>query len=483
MRFLGRSLVGLFLLALTAGLLAWAVQISLAAIDARDAEERGGPPARERVLAANVVTATPETIVPVLTTFGEVLARRVLEVRAPSGGRIVDLAEGFEDGGTIQAGELLLRIDPAGAEGDVAGARADLAGAEAELRDAERGLILAKSELAGAQSQRILQAAALQRQRDLSQRGVGSTAAVEAAELALSAADQTVLSREGAIAQAETRIDAANLSIARARIDLDTTERDLRERTLVAEFTGQLSDVAALRGGLVSANEKLATLIDPDALEVAFQLSTAQHSRLLDETGRLIGAPIRAILDVQGLTIEATGIVTRESASVGGGQTGRRVFATLETAQGFRPGDFLRVEVEEPALERAIRLPATAMSAQSTVLVLGEDDRLEEVAVDLLRRQGDDILVRGRDIASRDVVAERTPALGAGIKVRPLRPGAALEEPRLLTLDPDRRARLRAFVEGNTRIPDPVKARMLAQLEDEEVPAEMVERLESRIGG
>ncbi|SDZ18307.1 Biotin-lipoyl like [Jannaschia faecimaris] len=482
MRFLGRSLVGLFLLALTAGLLGWAAQITYSALEDRRTRETGGPPARERVLAANVIAATPGSITPVMTAFGEVRARRVLELRAPSAGRIVELADGFEDGGTVTTGQILLRIDPSEAEADLSVARAELAGAEAELRDAERALTLARSELVGAQAQRDLQAAALRRQKDLLQRGVGSTAAVETAELSLSAAEQTILSRRGSIAQAETRIDTARLAIERARIALDNASRDLTDRTVVADFGGQLSEVSVLRGSLVSSNEKVATLIDPDDLEVIFSLSAAQHARLLDERGELIGAQIRAVLDVQGLSLAAAGTITRESATVGASQTGRRVFATLDQAKGFRPGDFLRVEVQEPAIEHAIRLPATALSPQSTVLALTEDDRLEEIAVELLRRQGDDVLVSG-PLEGRDVVAERTPALGSGIKVRPLRPGAALAPPALVTLDPERRARLKAYVQANTRIPEGRKARLLPQLEDKEVPAEIVERLESRMGG
>ncbi|MCK0169129.1 HlyD family efflux transporter periplasmic adaptor subunit [Jannaschia sp. S6380] len=481
MRFLSRSLVGLFLAALTAGLLVWAGQIVLSALRDRQADSGGGGPVRERVLAANVVTATPATVTPVMTAFGEIRARRVLELRVPVGGRIVDLAPGFEEGGRVEAGQTLLRLDPAGAEAALAVARTDLAGAEAELRDAERGLELSRAELSGAEAQRDLQEQALQRQRDLSERGVGAAAAIEGAALALSTAEQTILSRRGAVAQAETRVDAARLAIDRARIAVDNARRDLDDRTLTAGFAGQLTDVSVLRGGILAANERIATLIDPSALEVAFRLSAAQHARLLDESDGLIGAPVRAILDVDGLAIAARGTITREAAQVGDGQTGRLVFAMLDDPRGFRPGDFVRVEVEEPAIAAAMRLPATALSAQGSVLVLDAEDRLREAPVVLLRRQGDDVLVVG-DIAGSEVVTERTAALGAGIRVRPLRAGAA-PAPALVALDPERRARIVAFVESNTRIPAEVRSRMLTQLEAEEVPAAMVERLESRMGG
>ncbi|WGH79526.1 efflux RND transporter periplasmic adaptor subunit [Jannaschia ovalis] len=486
MRFLGRSLAALFLLALTAGLLAWAGQITLAALEDRRSRDGGGPPARERVLAANVIAAEAREIVPVLTAFGEVRARRVLELRAPVAGRVVELAPGFEEGGTVAADQVLLQVDPSAAEAALAVTRADLSGAEAEIRDAARGLDLAQAELAGAEAQRDLQRTALQRQQDLLERGVGASAAVEAAELALSAAEQTILTRRGAVAAAQTRIDSAALALDRARIALREAERDVADRSLRAAFAGQLSDVSVLRGGLVSANEQVATLIDPTALEVAFRLSAAQHARLLDERGALIGAPIRAILDVQGLTLEAAGTVTRESPAVGTGQTGRLVFAQLADPQGFRPGDFVRVAVEEPPLAAAIRLPSTALSPQMTVLVLGEEERLEEVPVTVLRRQGDDVLVAG-PLDGREVVAERGPALGEGIRIRPLRPGAdadsAAEAPRMITIDPATRARLKAVVEGNSRLPGDVKARMLARLDEDEVPAEMIARLEARSGG
>jgi len=116
--------------------------------------------------------------------------------------------------------------------------------------------------------------------------------------------------------------------------------------------------------------------------------------------------------------------------------------------------------------------------------VLDPEDRLEALPVTLIRRQGDDVLVRGVGLAGRDVVQARTPLLGPGIQVRPIRGEAAVPEERaMLELDDDRRARLVAFIEGNTRLPDAAKTRILNQLEQEQVPAQMVERIESRMGG
>ncbi|MEK6215653.1 MAG: HlyD family efflux transporter periplasmic adaptor subunit, partial [Boseongicola sp.] len=326
---------------------------------------------------------------------------------------------------------------------------------------------------------------ALARQQDLLGRGVGSGAAVETAELAVSSANQAVLSRKLAHASAEARVDQANTARERRQITLAEAERRLQDTEIKAEFSGVLSDVSAVVGGLVAANERLAELIDPAALEVSFRVSTRQYSRLLSENGRLVGSEVTASIDILGVDLTASGIVSRESAGVGDGQTGRLLFARLRDAVGFRPGDFVSVAIEEPPIPLVARLPARAVDAAGTVLVLGDEDRLEVAAVELLRREGDDVIVRARDLAGREVVAERTPLLGAGIRIRPIRPDAdaAPAIPELISLDPERRARLVAFVEANQFMPDDVKSRVLSQLQKDKVPTRVVERIESRMGG
>ena len=485
MRFLRQSLTGLFLASLMLALLVYAGQLVFDAVQSRMADDPRPPQARERVFAVNVRTARMETVTPVLPAFGQVLSRRTLELRAAVGGRVIWLAEGFEDGGNVTAGQDLVRIDPADAHSARDRAQSDLLDAEAEQRDAARALTLARDELSAARDQEDLRDRAFQRQANLQERGVGTAATVETAELALAAARQVVLARRQAVAQAEARVDQAATRLARMRIALADAERALADTTITASFDGTLSNVTLVEGRLVSANEKLAELIDPDALEVAFRVSTAQYARLLDGMGDLVAAPVTATLDVSGAALRATGRISRDSAAAGDGQTGRMIYARLDTAPGFKPGDFVTVAVDEPPVERVARLPASALDASGTVLVLDAEDRLEALPVELVRRQGDEVLLRGVGLAGREVVIGRTPLLGAGIRVRPLREEAQDEAPEasLLELSAERRARLVAFVEANNRMPEEVKARVLAQLGGDRVPAQLVERIESRMGG
>ncbi|WIV50546.1 HlyD family efflux transporter periplasmic adaptor subunit [Marivivens sp. LCG002] len=492
MRFLRRSLTGIFLLAMTLVLLAVAGNTVRLAVQERMNQEPRSFPQRERVSTVNVVEITPATIEPVLTVFGEVKSRRTLAIRAAIGGTVLETSDDFIDGGTVTAGQQLLRIDPVDAEFALTRAKADLQDAEAELRDAERALVLANDSLSAAQEQFDLRETALARARDLLARGAGTAAAVEAAELSSSAAQASLLNSRQSAAQAEARVDQARTNLARAKLNLDEAERTLADTTVTALFDGTLAEVGTLRGGRVTANEQLAQLIDPKALEVEFRVSTAQYLRLIDENGDLIKGDVKVTIDVADVSLVAAGKITRESASVGDGQTGRVLFAALEEAPGFRVGDFVTVEIIEPALENVASIPASALGADGTVLVIGEDSRLSLASVTLRRRQGESVIIDAGDVVGAKIVAERSPLLGAGLKVQaageaapaPARPAAAPETASgdTIKLDAERKAKLVEFVK-QSRMPDEAKTRILTQLEAEDVPVETVNRLEQRMGG
>ena len=485
MRFLRQSLAGLFLVAMTAGLLVYAGSLVYGAVQARMSEELRPNRSRERIFSVTVLPAEIQSVAPILTAFGQIESARTLDLRAGASGTVLELSENFTEGGNVDAGERLLLIDPAEAQSALDRAGSDLSDAELEVREAARAIGLAQDELDAAREQVALREKAFARQEDLAKRGVGTAATVESAELAASSARQSVLARRQALAQAEARVEQATTRIARAKLAKADALRRLEDTAIFAEFDGALTEVTASRGSLVSANERLARLIDPNALEVSFRLSTAQYARLLDEQGGLSDAPVSVVLDVFGADLIATGTLSRDSASVGEGQSGRLVFATLDKAPGFKPGDFVRVEVTEPEIGGVIRLPATALGADGNVLLIGAEDRLEAMAATLVRRQGDDVLVRARGLRGRNVVSARTPLLGAGIKVKPLTAEGAtkIEEPEMLELSEERRAKIRAFVEANKRIPDEAKARILSQLDKPKVPAQMVQRIEGRMGG
>lgn len=488
MRFLTRSLIALFLTSLSFAALGYAGYTLVSAIQTRAEGPSGGPQGgRERTFTVRVMTVALDEVTPVLSAFGEVRTRRSLELRAPVGGQVLEVAAGFEDGAQVEQGQLLFRIDPADAEASLALIQSDVQRAEAELRDAERAIALAAEDVAAAQEQLDLRVRALERRQGLATRGVTTEAALEEAELAAASARQALVGRRQAEAQAQARLDQAVTALDRQRISLAEAERRLADTRIYASFSGTLADVTLTEGRFVNANEQLGRLIDPDALEVSVRVSTAQYLRLLGPDGQLRDTEAEVALEVAGFEITSPGRLVRASATVDQGQSGRRLFVDLSAPRGFRPGDFVTVRLQEPALMDVALVPSSAVTPAGTVLAVNSDNRLEAIAVSVLRRQGDQVIIAARAVAGREIVREIGPSLGAGILVRPQRESATgeviTEEPEMVALDPERRARLIAQVEANSRMPAEVRARMLAQLSEDVVPAAMVERLENGGGG
>jgi multidrug efflux pump subunit AcrA (membrane-fusion protein) len=480
MRFLRQAFLGLFILSLTAGLLGYSGQVLRDAITARMAREGIAPERRERVYAVRTMVAEAATVTPRLTAFGRIESRRTLDIRAQAGGEIVELAAGFVEGGSVEAGQFLARIDPAEAEDARERAAIDLSDARAEAREADRALELARDELAAREAQAALQGRILARQRDLESRGVGTLTAIESAESGVMQARQAVLASRQALAVAEARVDRAATAVARAELALAEAGRRLAETRITARYSGRLSGVSAVEGGIVAAGEQIARLVDGRALEVAFRVSTAHYARMLDETGALLPLPVTATLDSGGTAIRATGRIAREAAALAEGESGRMIFAALGGAPAMKPGDFVRVSIRERPLDGVVRLPAEALGSDGAVLALDEGDRLELLAVTLLRRQGNEVLLAAPGLAGREIVTERSPALGPGLKVR--RIGTAQDDD-TVSLSTERRARLRAQVEADTALPEAERRRLLADLARPRVPARTVARIESRAGG
>ena len=170
MRFLTRSLIAAFLGAVALGLLGVAVLLVQTTLAERAARGSAEPMARERVFTARLVTVEPGEVAPILSAFGEVVSRRTLELRAPNAGRILDIAEGFEDGASVEAGQWLIRLDPADSLAARNLVRTDLARAEAEVADAHRALELSHLDRAESEAQADLRRRAFERRQTLTER-------------------------------------------------------------------------------------------------------------------------------------------------------------------------------------------------------------------------------------------------------------------------------------------------------------------------
>lgn len=484
MRFLMRAITGLALAAVALGLLAYGGFSVLQTVADRGGDRSRSTP-EERVFAVETGKIINTSLAPEIVAYGEIRSWRTLELRATSGGRLAALSDNFRDGARVAKGDLLFSISTDEFAAAVSDSRAALAEAEADLAEAEQGVEVQRRELQASETQRNLRELALTRRQGLLDRGVSTAAEVEEAEMAFAAAEQTAASRAQAMLAAKIRIDRTVLRVDRARIALAEAERDLAETEHRAPFDGLIGDVTAVLGALATPNESLGVLVDPLSLEAVFRVTNAQYARLLDSSGALRPIDLAVTLDLDDLPLTVQGIVSRASAVIDAGATGRLVYARLDIDQAtlLRPGDFVSVTITEPPLGDVALIPAAAVTENGEMLLLGENDRLVGHSVTILRRQADSVIVAGAPEGARYVRA-RAPQLGPGIKARDLSaPEVEEGEPEdVVDLDPERQQRLIGLVEGNDNMSTDMKVRILGALRSGRVPARMVDELEGREG-
>ena len=494
MNYLNKGLVSLFLIFLTFGLVA--VSFSVLRSSVKEGADRPSfRGSQERTYAVPVAKFTSTNFLPKISSYGEVASWNSLELRSSVGGRIDFVSQNFRDGAVVNKGELLYVIDPVEFQNDLDFAKIGLEELQAERESAEANLILAESELKSAEKQLRLRQDNFNRQVELSENEIVTKSVVENAELNVAIAEQTLLSRESALSQASARKKISEIAYQKQLLVVQKAERQLKETEFYAPFNAIISKVSALKGRLITVGERLGTLIDPLALEVSFQVSNADFDKIIDENLSLVGLPVSVSLEFENRDVRINGKITRMASEVMEGAAGKKIFASLETSSNtiLRPGDFVKVIIKEKELTSVFVVPASSVDPNNKVLVLNDEGRLDELEVKLVRRQGDELVLKNVP-EGVEYVIRRTPQLGADLRIDPIRKedlNKAIDstgkikkvEEEFIELDEEKRQFYIERIKKNKWMPDTAKDRILKTLEKEKVPKKLIDRLEQRMKG
>ena len=494
MKYLSKGIIGLVLIFLTLGLVVISLSIISSALKERSTQTnfRG---AEERTIAVPIAKFEKSKFSPEIISYGEVTSWNSLELRSSMGGTIEFVSEKFRDGTMVEKGDLLYRVDPIDVLNRLDLARIGLEESLAERENATSNLRISEMEVKSAEKQLSLRRSNLNRQIELSKSEIVTKSVVENAQLNVVIAEQTLLSRESALSQAKSRERLAEIAFEKRLLDVEKAERELRETEYYAPFSAIISKVSALQGRLVTVGERLGVLIDPMAFEVSFLLSNNDFNKIIDENLELIGLPVQASLEFEDREVIVDGNITRMAPEVAEGAAGKKIFASLNTSTNtlLRPGDFVKVTIKEAELDSIYVVPASSVDPENNMLIINEQNRLQELNVELLRRQGDQIILQNAPIGVEYVI-RRTPQLGTDLKIEPIREedlekaidssGQILEvKEEFVELDDDKRQIFIQRIKDNKWMPDSAKERILKSLSKEKVPKKLVDRLEERMKG
>lgn len=363
-----------------------AVGVAIAGFLIATKPEVAAKPVVERVWTVAAQPATVQDIRPERRFYGRIVAARQIEIRPEVSGRVLEIGPNFVEGGLVKKGDPLVRIDPFDYEAKLKEIQADLKGTRSMLeRDAERIELLQRD---------------VDRRKRLQGKGHTSEKALDDAKLAVSDARQQEIDRQN--------------KLERLEVDRARTQRDLEDTRITAPFDGFLVGVTTAVGKFVNRGDTIAKAIPAERLEARFLVSNAEFTRFLaDGNYRNLTSKV----SWAGQQYEA--VLDRIESEVTTASGGVEVFARIQDVDlntNLRPGAFVEVLVPGPVFESVLRVPEEALYGNDTVYRVVQG-RLDPRKVQVVARDGSDLLIRGTFEPNDRIVTTRFPEIGPGLKV------------------------------------------------------------------
>ena len=490
MNFLLRSFLGLIILSITLGFLIFGSFVLIEALKKRSEKSDNRRFQKERVFAVNVETLNKQIASPKILSYGEIYSKRMLEIRPLVSGRLDYVSEKFVEGGFVKSGDILFRLNQKDYLNELEIAEIDLEDTKAQLSEAISKLDYANLEFEVSESQLNLRKNALDRQTQLAESGLITSSQLENTQLAYSSSKQQFLNKQNLVKSSKNAIDKLKIQLKRRSISIDKAKRNLDETEIKAPFDGIIASVNILPGSVINKNEKLGTLLDPNSLEVMFNLSANEFARVIDKDGKLLNLDITAYLKLSNNDIPFSGKIERINPEIMNIGSGRKLFASINLGENktLRPGDFVVLEIKEPSLKNITVLPSSAVTIDGKIFILEEDNRLKEIEVTILRRQGNEVIVSGAP-NDKEYVMQRSPQLGNGLKIKPLRKKDReisnsvnlSKNNELVTISPEKQKKLINILDKLDRMPKSVKDRLYEEINSGKIKAKTLKRLEKNM--
>ncbi len=376
-------------------------------------------PPKERVWRVEADAVNFADVQPQLQLFGDVVAGRTVELRALVAGEILAVGERFRDGGAVKTGDMIAKIDDFDYRTILAERRAQLVEAKARLDEIKARQKSHAEALIRDQEILALQERHLSRVQKLKAKGAGTDRALDNAKLDIARQQQIMSNRSNEIVAEAARLAQQQALITRLEVGITRMERDLERTILAAPFDGYLYDITAEVGKRLSVNDRVARLIDASRLEVAVHLSDSQFGRLISSGETLVGRKAQVSWKIGSDEIRLAATIDRVAPTINAASGGVDAYAVLDRAaisRSVRPGAFVTILLPDKVYRQVARLPETALNNDLQVFVI-KDGRLERRQIELIARQGNDVLVKGELKDGEKVVRHLFAEIGPGVKV------------------------------------------------------------------
>ncbi len=267
-------------------------------------------------------------------------------------GEIITLAKEFVRGGVIRKGQLLAQIDPSDYESQLLRAESDLAAANAALEIEQAEVRVAEAEWRNIKGK-------------------------SPSKLSL---------RKPQLAQAKAKVKAAQAAVKRAK-------RDLERSAIVAPFDALIQARQIGLGAYVTAGTEVGKVLSVADAEVRLPVADAQL-KFLEHGG--IEAAVTLSADYAGDLVNWPATIVRSEGVVDENTRMTYLVARIDDPYShplpLRFGTYVTASISGVSLPGAVAIPRHLLDGNKVAL-LDNESKLRFKEVDIIRRQGTDVVV------------------------------------------------------------------------------------------
>jgi RND family efflux transporter MFP subunit len=351
------------------------------------------PPARVLPLV-QVVEVQPDEERVMVPAMGTVIPAREIVLESRVAGEIVSVHPEFTVGGYLEKGSEVLQIDPEDYE-------LALTLAKARVKDAESKLKILEAEAA----------AALDEWQEINRNRSGKK------------------QKPSALLMKRPQLSAAQALLTAEKADVKIAQLNLARTKIVSPFNAMVRTKHVDIGSQVSGQERLAELVGTDEYWIQAsmpvdRLHWIMIPRKSDEPGSGVKIFYRNGTGLTGTVIKLMGELESE------GRMARVLVEVknplgLDQAEKKHPplliGEYVRMEIEGRQLRNIYRIPRTALRDNTSIWLVGEQDKLEIRSVKTLWRDAQSVLlIGGLQPGERLIVSDLSkPVNGMPLQIAP----------------------------------------------------------------
>ncbi|MBP0483554.1 efflux RND transporter periplasmic adaptor subunit [Sagittula salina] len=317
-------------------------------------------------------------------------------------GCIAQVSEDALRNQVASAGQVLVELDDSLSQLALKTAEARVADLKAAVEERDLSLAAAEADVRRRGEELAFVAKEFERNQTMFRRGLINETTMEAVERRMMDARFAAEQAKEAMAAARSARARAEIAVQIGELDLETTRIDHAGLVLTAPFDGVLVGFEPRVGACVTEGALAAQLYDPKRKAVDVYVLISRLTRT-DATAVTRGAQVT---------------VRRGNGAACGGQItwidteadleSQYVKATIDLDETCAPQLFLNeaVEVEMPGGGDLFRVPAGAVLEGTAYLGSGNNATLEPVAVEIVNREGETLVVRLPGAAGRQIAVD-----------------------------------------------------------------------------